>query len=185
MINLKNYLCRILLASSSFSGVLLFLYIGNKIDIPNISGSFLNNYNDIPKYIVAVIAVFLGSLAIFEFVKWILHSEGLEELKVKTIRPMESNFLPVYIGLFVVALELDNTLSIESGILIFVLFVFWIYLENVAYFNPFLLIFGYRFYEVTSEDDSISVIITKKPDIKQITNFESLMRITNFNFIEK
>ena len=179
---MKKYLVKFLLSFSSFSGILLFLLICNRPDIPVLSFNFLNKFDYIPKYIVFILSVIFiawGALKITEILP------ANETAQVKSIYPMESSFLPTYIGLFVISLGLNNNFMLENSILLILLFVFWLFLENVSYFNPFFLIFGYRFYEVITIDEKKITVISKKKDLKDIKSFNSLIRISNFNYIEK
>lgn len=175
-----------LFSVSSFSGILLFLFIGNKINIPFlpfIPREFLNQWYDLARGASLVVLVLLFAwLTLFIADKSLKNSDTLV---VKSIQPMESNFLPVYIGLFVIALELDSELATENVILLILLFVFWIFLENVSYFNPFFLLFGYRFYEVTTSNDKKFTVICKMKDVKQITTLDRLIRINNFSYLQK
>jgi hypothetical protein len=159
--------------------------ISNKVDIP-----YLNLSNLLPtpfvlflaKYVAATIAV----LVFAWLVVW-LSAKFLDKgdtVQVSKIKPAEGVFLPVYIGLFVIALSFNQGISLESMFLIVFLFALWLHFENVSYFNPFLLFFGYRFYEVESESNISIIVITKRKDIKIIETFENLIRVNNFTFLE-
>ena len=109
--------------------------------------------------------------------------ENSDTLMVTEIKPIESKFIPIYIGLFIIAFKLNFSHSSETYFFIFFLFILWGFFERVAYFNPFFLFFGYRFYEVKSNKLTF-MVITKKPDLKKIDKFNSLIRINNFTFLE-
>ena len=165
----------------------MFLLINRNIDIPFISTpeSIKAHYE-----IVLFIKFIFIFLIILGFAKLIivlgrkcLSVEGSIE-NIEKIRPLEGQFLPVYIGLFVIALSFNDGLSIQAIFLIFVLFILWLCFETVAYFNPFFILLGYRFYEIETKNKITSIIITKRKDVKKINNFEKLIRLNNFTFLE-
>ena len=136
----KERLIKILLSASSFSGILLFFVLKNNPDIPYFST--LQIFVEMPliiKNIFYIIIVIIFAWFVLFLTKKILPSNW--NLKIKSIKPVESAFLPAYIGLFVVALELNGIFSIETNTILIILFIFWIFLENISYFNPFFLFF--------------------------------------------
>lgn len=94
-------------------------------------------------------------------------------------------YLPSYLGYFFVALSIPGkdiqTLSLVFGIL----FVF-VFFSRTVYYNPLFLIFGYKFYYVTKENDMKVFIISRKDihDIKGLV-FTKLRRINDFTFIDE
>lgn len=167
----------------------MFLFINCNIDIPFIK--FINPTDiKIPYDLVLVCKYILVTLLVLFFAKLVLYlgklllkTEG-NISKIKKIKPMEGQFLPVYIGLFVIALSFNDKLTVSSLFLILILFILWISFETVSYFNPFFIIWGYRFYEIETVDNITSIIITKRKDVKSISQFKNLTRLNNFTFLE-
>lgn len=91
------------------------------------------------------------------------------------------SFLPSYAGYFFVALSVEN----GQYITLMVVFVFLFCSQNL-YYNPLLLIFGYRFYNLTNEKNMRIFLITRK-DIKDNNDlsFRDLRRINYFTFIDR
>lgn len=135
------------------------------------------------KFIFVFIIIISFAWVVLFLGKKYLGIEGSIE-KIEKIRPLEGQFLPVYIGLFFITLNFNDELSVQAIFLIFILFILWIYFENIVYFNPFFIFLGYRFYEIETEDKIISIIITKKKDVKKIKEFKKLTRLNNFTFLE-
>ena len=111
-----------------------------------------------------------------------------DTLIVQEVQPMEQDIIPIYIGLFVIMLNIGD-LSIDLQILlILVLFtIWWKLLEQSYYFNIFWLT-KYRLYKVKDSEGNIYSIYTKRKDLK-LTRVKSeenfnLVRINNFSFIE-
>ncbi len=176
---MKKIILRILFSLSSFFGFFIFLFVDKNLFIDLTTNNYLIFL--IIFTIVVIITYVFTKLVLLACDKW---SEKADTLIVKQIKPAEVFFLPVYIGLFVIALELRHLNCIEKYFFTFFLFVFWVFLENISYFNPFFLFFGYRFYEVISENKLKLMVITKRKDLKKINKFNSLIRINNFTFLE-
>lgn len=186
---MKTKLIKLLFSLSSFSGVIMFLLINNNLNIPFIQIEDLTQIS-IPTRWVMLFKYILVTLCVILFAKIVLFA-GKKTLKtegnisdVVKIKPMEGQFLPVYIGLFVIALSFSGELTISSIFLIVILFILWVSFETVSYFNPFFTILGYRFYEIETKDSVTSIIITKRKDVKQISQFTNLTRLNNFTFLE-
>ncbi len=180
------------LSISSFSGIILFLLIWKKIDIPfiNISNTCLNKLNwDLIylKYLMfLIIILFFACISIYLVKKYLYIEDNPETIVVKEIKPIEWSFLPVYIWLFVIALSFnEKVLTFETIFLMILLFLFWLKLDSVSYFNPFLLFFWYRFYEIKSDKTTTFTLITRRKDLKNIKNINNLICINNFTFLEK
>jgi len=192
----KIYVIPLILSISSFSWVILFLIIGRRIDVgkiwkvdyitlKNTSLEILNTDLLRLKYIIFVLIVLLICRIGLYLLRNCLGDKADETLSIKEIKPIEWSFLPVYIWLFVIALSFsESTLKLETVILMFILFLFWTRLDSVSYFNPFMLFFWYRFYEVKSDKSTTFTVITKRSDLKNITQMEWLLRINNFTFID-
>lgn len=185
----KVWIIPFMLSLSSFLGIILFLFIWKKIDIPWIclSNTFLSFLNW--DYIYVKYLFFLAFVVGFTYISIILAKKNLQawdNIEVKEIKPIEWTFLPVYIWLFVIALSFnDKNLTIETIFLVIILFVFWLKLDSVSYFNPFLLFFGYRFYEIKSDKTTTFTLITRRKDLKNISSLSDLISINNFTFLEK
>ena len=111
-----------------------------------------------------------------------------DTLVIQEIQPMEQDIIPIYIGLFVIMLNIGNLSVFVQYLLIFILFViWWRFLEQSYYFNIFWLI-KYRLYKVKDLNGNVYSVYTKRCDIKLIdsNNREKLklVRISNFSFIE-
>lgn len=183
---MKTWFFRLLFSLSSFSGILLFLVINANCDIPYVKIPSLFG-QDLQSLLV--IKYFLSTLWVIFFAKGVLwlsqkSLEAADNIQVAKIKPVEGTFLPIYIGLFVIALSFTDGFSIEAIFLTALLFILWILFENVSYFNPFFLFWGYRFYEVETANGITVLIITKRKDLKRIEQFTSLTRINHFTFLE-
>lgn len=169
---------RLLLSLSSFFGVLVIWTLKNMKSI-------------FPDQTVYILIISFGILGL-----WIIGTKILisclrkkklhnESLNVIEMEPLEGIALPIHIGLFLMALGLD--ISLTSIIILFSLFFLWLKLESVSYFNIVLLFLGFHFYKIKTNSGSFC-LISKEKDCK-IKNgkekpFKDLYRINNFTFIQ-
>lgn len=133
---------------------------------------------------LTLVALVLFSAVFTSLILW-LHkklSSSNETVKTASIRPAESTYLPIYISYFVIAL---NFYSLYSLFVITVILIYCMNKTKIFYFNPILLIFGYNFYEVTTDKGVSLLIITKISNIKdkKILERQRFIRLNEFVFI--
>lgn len=131
----------------------------------------------------------LAVLIIFStvFTCFVLHlhkklSSSNETVKITSVRPAESIYLPIYVSYFVIAL---NFYSLYSLFVITMILIYCMNKTKIFYFNPILLMFGYSFYEVVTDKGVSLLIITKLSNIKdkKILERQRFMRLNEFVFI--
>ena len=183
---MKTLLFRFLFSLSSFSGILLFLVINRNTGVPYVEMPNVTNISPVVFFFIKYLIILFNIILFAKFVLWLSEKilEKSDNIQVKKIKPAEGIFLPIYIGLFVIALSFSDGFSVQTCFLILFLFVLWLLFENVSYFNPFFLFCGYRFYEIESDNNLTVMIITKRKDLKKIERFTNLTRINNFTFLE-
>ncbi|MBE6965630.1 MAG: hypothetical protein E7441_06310 [Ruminococcaceae bacterium] len=171
-----KFLYRCLLSFSSTSLILIIYYI-DKIDrcnwFPNLSIIIqITIFLAIPVF-TTVLGIVLGKL---------LPSDEIR-LMTKSIELANNSYLPSYLGYFFVAVSVSKsaTLWVIYGIL----FVFT-FLSMQQYFNPILMLFGYKYYNITTADNiRILVITTKQLRCGDDGLFYcSLKRINDHTFID-
>ncbi|PID87361.1 hypothetical protein CSB07_01575 [Candidatus Gracilibacteria bacterium] len=188
---IKEWIFKILFSLSSFSGVLLFLFVNTNINIPFIElNKLIGKYNlgvfEFIKYFLIFFCVLIfAKIVLFLSNRYLQLENDLDTVKVLKIKPVEGVYLPIYIGLFVIALSFTNINLVNSYFLITLLFIFWLNFENVAYFNPFFIFLGYSFYEVETEDGITIMLILRRKGIKKMKKIEKLIRINDFTFLQK
>ena len=98
------------------------------------------------------------------------------------VESANESYLPSYLGYFFVALSIsDCKIFICVGSVIFI----FIYFSQAQIFNPMFLLFGYKFYVITVENQITFFVISKK-NIMTIKNLEftNLRRINNYTYID-
>ncbi len=107
-----------------------------------------------------------------------------ETLTIQEEKPIESVAVPTYIGLFVIAIGLQELSQGVGYIVLVILFLFWRRLEKIFYFNPIWLFFGYRFYEVKSGKNNTYTLITKRSKLKGSYSLSKLRRLNDYTYLE-
>ena len=103
-----------------------------------------------------------------------------ESVKIASIKPAEINFIPTYIGYFVIATSIEDIMAF--CIISFVVALLVKY-TRIFYFNPTLLFLGYQYYEVIDTNGTTISLITKNKDLKKLTKLKKLRRLNNYTFI--
>ncbi|STP12962.1 Uncharacterised protein [Helicobacter mustelae] len=110
-----------------------------------------------------------------------------EQMKCDEIEIAEPKYIPIYIAYFVIAVSIDNWLIF---IVVFVLIYLLILKGKFSYFNPYLLFFGYHFYEVSinmnqGKNAKYKIFLISKRKIKAIKKHNHLIRLNDFAYLDK
>ncbi len=116
---------------------------------------------------------------------WLKKFLSKDDINYELLNVEEANnaFLPSYLGYFFVALGVE---SAEVMIFIYLIVFVFTYLSQTLYYNPIFLMFGYKFYYVTTVNNVRLFIISKKEiHTTRGTIFPKLRRINNTTFIDE
>lgn len=168
---------KIFLSLSSFYLFLLFYFVFNKIYLFDI----LPLFNYLSYFFIGLIFSFFCLIAVKN------KKGGDNQDSVNSIKPLEFTYIPVYLGLVIISLSLGTFINnlIEIIFLSSIIYLIWLKLENVSFFNFYWLFFNYRFYEITT-GMSTYLLISKRGDVKNKKALKdlNLKRINNYAFIE-
>lgn len=119
----------------------------------------------------------------------ILQKDSLTKT-VKKVSSANKEYLPVYLGYFFVSLSIPGSSGhLECDVLILFVFIIWVFTSATTtyYYNPLLLLFGYKFYNVVSHNGIELFIITRRTIKKneQDIRFLHLRKITEYVYIEQ
>lgn len=128
-------------------------------------------------YLILLFLVFLPFFILYIFNKYIREDENIT---IQTIRPAEANYIPTYIGYFVIATSINSACAFY---IISLIIAVLIYFTKMFYFNPMLLFAGYQYYEVVDSNGANIVLITRIRNIKIATKLQNLKRLNNYTFI--
>ncbi len=165
-----NFLFRLLLTLNSTSWVIVVYGIKEKWSIWNLP------------YWVFCIFLLLAPVALSVLSIIITGTFSKDDLnECKGVQSANIEYLAVYLSYLFVGL------GIEDGItLVFVYTIIFVFslVSQSQYFNPLFLLFGFKFYHITTASGSKVFLITKA-DIRNPTtaSFKSLRRINNTTYI--
>ncbi|RDU57922.1 hypothetical protein [Helicobacter sp. MIT 99-5507] len=152
----------------------------------------VNNYLII--LIIFAISLFLSWLYIV-VVQQCYKDTQSEQICSTEIEIAEPKYIPIYITYFVIALSIPYSQenSIHGWILFSItyLFIWFLILKGkFSFFNPYLLICGFNFYEATidskrSEYARYKIFLISKQVIKNIKQHDSLIRLNDFTYLDK
>lgn len=109
---------------------------------------------------------------------------------VKEVRPVNNEYLSIYLGYIFVSLSLPNPENgqIDSCSLLVVYFMVCLFVtcSKSLCFNPIYVIFGYAYYRVTTQSNVPIFIISRRKFGKKEENitFPNLKKITEVVFLE-
>jgi len=83
----------------------------------------------------------------------------LDISKIESIEAANDNYLVNYIGFFLIATDMEDSVTLT---LVFLFLLYLVFKSNVSYFNPAFLVFGYKFYIITTDLRTRIILITKQ-----------------------
>lgn len=174
-----RYLYRILLCISS-TFLMISIYCFKNLQWPVSNNSITVIVYTIISFVIPFAAAVIGLIFAGK-----LSKDNILVGSIKEILTEEANstFLPVYLGYFFVALSVGNCQTMVC--VYFIVFVFT-FVSNISCFNPVFLLFGYRFYYITTSDHAKCFVITRQKlhaDVKDV-QFKELRRISSHTFID-
>ena len=184
-----NRLFRFFLAISSTSlFIVIFLIKSRCYILESNFYSYLDEFlkiNNIEQYsLVGFILIPLSFLAISMKLLEKLSKDKIKEGEIIEIENSTNNFLPSYLGYFFVALSISDNDFLTMSIIYFIIVLFVFY-SQTNYFNPFLLILGYKFYKIKTKR-GLSLLLISKKEFKKSNEviIEKVYRINNSTYID-
>lgn len=172
-----NILYNIILTLSATLLLPVIYFIDKKAKIP-----FLNEYNEIISYVIMLL-IPLGLTWLCIFLKRWLSYDTIES-SLQNVELANNSFLPSYLGYFFVALSISN---INTLIYVYILVFLFTFRSRALYFNPIFLLFGYHFYYVLVENDTIKIFLISKRIIRipRTVKLINLRRINDFTYMDE
>lgn len=114
--------------------------------------------------------------------RW-LGKDSFAKGDITSIEYANNSFLPSYLGYFFVALSIPN---LETLVFVYVILFAFTYFSQALYFNPLFLIFGFKFYNVTTAQGTVVFLISKKEfRMPAEIVIPEARRINGYTFLEK
>ncbi|MDO6672831.1 hypothetical protein [Cobetia amphilecti] len=179
-----NFIFRLLLSFNSTSLlIIIYLVKEKKVFISIFPGlEFLSYVPSFLCYLAYIlIPVMLTGVSIY--LSSYLGQDEFRKGTTSSIEHANNSFLPSYLGYFFVALSINDPVTL--GFVYLVLFVFT-FLSQALYFNPLFLLYGFEFYNITTQNGaSVFLISRSKYKTPREVDIERAFRINNYTFIEK
>lgn len=110
---------------------------------------------------------------------------------VKEVRPVNNEYLPIYLGYIFVSLSLPNPqvgqIDLCSLLIVYSLICLFVTCSKSLCFNPIYVIYGYAYYRITTNSNISVFIISRRKFHKseQSITFPKLRKITETVFIDR
>lgn len=94
----------------------------------------------------------------------------------------DSDFLPVYLGYFFVALSINDCFTM---VVVYAIVFIFTGLTQALYFNPLFLLFGYHFYHVTTQYGTRVFVAVRGKVIRNVKDIDlsNLKRVNDMTYI--
>lgn len=131
-------------------------------------------------YILITIFIILVLNKIFLWAVTGLDNESISN--IRSIEPVNDNFLPTYLGYFFVAVSITSNWVFCYFMLLVLSFNLF---SKIYFFNPSLLLSGFKFYHLIS-DKGVKTLLISKEDLRSQEDVTSsnYKRINDFTFIK-
>ena len=107
-------------------------------------------------------------------------TDSISTNSITNIEPANEYFLPIYLSYILVAISIS---TFKAFFIIFILITTLLYFSKSAFFNPILLVLGYKFYHITNTK-GLKILLIIKYDIKNISDFK-MQDLTNSITVKK
>lgn len=170
-------LLRVLLTFNATSLLIVIYQVKDPFLLAEVSG--------IPRYLFNIgllsAPMLLTGLSIW-LVRW-LGKDSFSAGQIISIEYANNAFLPSYLGYFFVALSVPN---LETLVFVYGILFAFTYFSQALYFNPYFLIYGFKFYNVTTAKGTVVFLITTKDyRVPSEIVIQEARRINGYTLLEK
>lgn len=95
-------------------------------------------------------------------------NDSISTNSITNIDPANEYFLPIYLSYILVAISIS---TFKAFFIIFIVITTLLYFSKSAFFNPILLVLGYKFYHITNTK-GLKILLIIKYDIKNINDLK-------------
>ena len=170
-----NFILRLFLTFSSVSYFIVVYLIHNGMFF-SINGLLKTKWQTCLLYATIPVVLTLISLTLCRLLSTSTVS------KVNSIETSNNDFLANYLAFFFVALSVNDTVTFWVVFGLTIVFTFY---SRVSFFNPMLLVFGYNFFYIkTNENVKVMLISKEKLKSPQTFSIMEVRRINDYTFIE-
>ncbi len=139
------------------------------------------------------IVTFLGVPIVLSIISliWMKRQANDSANNIVEIEPVNNEYLPIYLGYIFVSVSIPNP---EKGqvywlifIVIYLLIVIFVTFSQSLSFNPILILFGYGYYRIKTQNGvKVFLVTCRKIDkCRNNYNFDNLSKITELFYMER
>lgn len=181
--NLLDYAFKTLSTISALMPAIFVFAITNyEKNFSNHAIIIINSFKSIffISYIVLTVTIILILNKLFLWAIQGLDNEAISD--IQSIEPVNDNFLPTYLGYFFVSVSITSNWVFCYFMLLVILFNLF---SKIYFFNPSLLLSGFKFYHLTSIA-GVKILLICKDDLRSSKDisFSNYKRINDFTFIK-
>lgn len=129
-------------------------------------------------FLIFIVCLFIGKFSIL--LGKTGATDSISTNSITNIEPANEYFLPIYLSYILVAISIS---TFKAFFIIFILIATLLYFSKSAFFNPILLVLGYKFYHITNTK-GLKILLIIKYDIKNISDFK-MQDLTNSITVKK
>ena len=169
-----NKLAKLLLVLTAFAPVLI-TYGFVEFTSNGLSSNF---------FVISGIAIGLIFLCLL-IIKAAKKQLGVINFNVTQVKSADSETVG-FILIYLLPLINMTDISVNLPVLLFIFFLFFliVWSTNAYHFNPLMGLFGYHFYEVTSNGNIVFLLITKS-DIRSTAQINRVVQLTEYIVLDK
>lgn len=169
-------LLRVLLTFNATSLLIVIYQIKDPFLLPYLEGILRYAFN----MLLLSVPVALTGLSIW-LSRW-LGKDSFKKGQVTSIEYANNAFLPSYLGYFFVALSVPN---IETLVFVYGILYVFTFFSQALYFNPLFLLFGFKFYNITTAKGTVIFLISgKEYRTPSEIEIDQARRINGYTFLE-
>lgn len=175
-----KYVCNNMLELINY---ILIIFNNKHVDLTTINVLVLSSSIYL---LIFLICVYIGKFSIY--LGKTGANDNISTNAIISIEPANEYFLPIYLSYILVAISIS---TFKAFFIIFIVIGTLLYFSKSAFFNPILLVLGYKFYHITNTK-GLKILLIIKYDIKSIddlkeqdiTNSINVKKINEYTYIQ-
>lgn len=185
IVKLYDFVMMLLMSVASTSLLPAIYFIKSSYRVVDWGGKYAMLLNTV-LYLIVVILLSIVSLC------WITHqSKDSINNSPAEIRPVNNEYLPIYLGYIFVSLSMPNPEMGQIDIIlltvVYIMICLFVTCSKSLCFNPVFIIFGYGYYLVNTASNTKVFVITRRKFGKNSQNitFPNLTKINEIVYFDK
>ena len=184
-VSLSLFIVVYMISHGKTAGYFLNLWWGNN-SCPCLTKmiDFLNDTSPLWSYMVYLLIVVFLTWIVIRVFPYLDDDEMQDAKSIKFVEESSYLFYPNLLAYFFVALSAQDKYAV---LIVFLIMLFFSYVSHTMLYNPLFVLFNYKYYLVTCQNNKKILVITKKvlnPGTDLPISFVSLKRMNDNTFVE-